>query len=166
MLEFISNSEAWTGQKIGGVSHPRSIETKWSDAELAAIGLRKRVEPDPGTTPPSVEDVALERDRRLAMGFAYDFQDGRGVHQFATTVEDWKGWDKVDKLSNALQNVGNTTQTIDILTETGPAAITAVEWSQIIIAAGVWEQVIWQKSFVLQAMDPIPADYTDDSHWS
>src|SRR5690606_41968408 len=42
--------------------------------------------------------VVAERDRRLAMGFDYDFQDERGVHRISTTPADMAGWDEVTKL--------------------------------------------------------------------
>ena len=34
------------------------------------------------------EQVAAERDRRLALGFNYDFGDSRGVHRIGTTLAD------------------------------------------------------------------------------
>ncbi len=47
---------------------------------------------------------------------------------------------------------------IHITTETGRVTITAMEWQHILIAAGQFQQPIFQKSFELQAMDPIPQD--------
>ncbi len=44
------------------------------------------------------DDVISERDRRLSLGFEYDFGNERGVHHIATTPEDMKGWDEVSKL--------------------------------------------------------------------
>lgn len=39
--------EPWTGQPIQDVQYPRSIETKWSAAQLAAIGLYAPLPADP-----------------------------------------------------------------------------------------------------------------------
>lgn len=50
-LEYISNSAAWLGEPINDVRHPRSIERLWTDADLAAIGLRKRIPPPPAPIP-------------------------------------------------------------------------------------------------------------------
>jgi hypothetical protein len=54
---------------------------------------------------------------------------------------------------------------IDIVTDTGPVQVTATEWQQIIVAASQFGQPIWAASFALQAMDPIPENYQDDSYW-
>lgn len=116
-------------------------------------------------TPPTVDDVRIERERRLALGFDYDFGDARGVHHVGMTDADMIGWDEVTKAANALMSLGQAAQTLTVVTETGPAVVTAAEWMQIILAATAARQPIWAASFALQAMDPIPADYADDSHW-
>lgn len=118
--------------------------------------------------------VQGERKRRLELGFNYDFgllddgvtPDPRGIHEIGTTEADWVGWSEVINLANALIDVGDTTSTIDIVTNTGPASVTAPEWQAIMLAGAADRQVIWAKSFELQAMDPIPEDYADDSFWS
>lgn len=115
--------------------------------------------------PPTVDDVIVERARRLALGFDYDFGDARGVHHIGTTENDMRGWDEVTKFATALLNAGDTTTTIGIVTDTGPAQVTASEWNAILIAAGQFRQPIWHASFLLQQMDPIPEDYADDSYW-
>lgn len=109
--------------------------------------------------------VVAERDRRLAMGFDYDFQDERGVHRISTTPADMAGWDEVTKLATALSATGDTVSKITILTDTGSVQVTAQEWHQILIAAGAFRQPIWQASFVIRAMDPPPVDVTDDTLW-
>lgn len=107
-----------------------------------------------------------ERDRRLAAGFSYDFGDARGVHQFGTTDADMKGWDRVTKLKDALLAAGDTVTTIRIATKTGIADVTAPEWNSILLyEAAIFEQPIWQASFILEADSPIPQDYTDDKYW-
>lgn len=114
---------------------------------------------------PTVDDVITERSRRLALGFDYGFSDSRGTHHIGTTPQDMIGWDEVTKLATALINAGDTTSTIGIVTDTGPTQVTAPEWNAILIAAGQFRQPIWHASFVLQKMNPIPADYTDDIYW-
>lgn len=42
-----STFEPWTGQPIQDVQYPRSIETKWAAAELAALGLYAPLPADP-----------------------------------------------------------------------------------------------------------------------
>lgn len=109
--------------------------------------------------------IQRERERRLALGFDYDFGDARGLHHIATSPEDMKGWDEVTMLANAAINAGVATTEILILTSTGPVTITAAEWQQVLLASANFRQPIWQASFALQAADPIPADITDDVHW-
>ncbi|WP_299473390.1 hypothetical protein [uncultured Roseibium sp.] len=114
---------------------------------------------------PTQEDVRVERDRRLALGFDYDFADARGTHTFAMTESDMIGWDEVTKGAQVAINLGRHGDPFNIVTETGAATVTANEWQQILVAMTTLRQVIWQASFALQAMDAIPSDYADDSHW-
>src|SRR5262245_26047355 len=95
-------------------------------------------------------EVIAERERRLALGFTYDFGDARGVHRIATTDQDMKGWDEVSKIAGALIALSDGTTTIDIVTETGPAKVTALEWQQVLVAASAFRQPIWAASFTLQ----------------
>ena len=141
-----------TTYTINGVNGPYEIDAATFDADRAP-------------QPPTPAQVIAERSRRFALGFDYDFGDARGVHHIGPTPEDLAGWDEVTTLSNALVNLGNGSATIDIVTNTGPATVTATEWQSILIAAGTFRQPIWAASFVLQATDPIPVDFADDSYW-
>lgn len=119
--------------------------------------------PRPG---PTNADVIAERERRLGLGFEHDFGDERGVHSFGTTREDMQGWDEVDKLALSLRASDQGATPISVLTNTGPVQVTADEWPAVMLAAAAFRQPIWQASFVLQAMDPTPADYaTNESYW-
>lgn len=115
---------------------------------------------------PNTQEVRTECARRLALGFDYDFQDARGAHHIGTTERDMVGWDAVTKIAQAAINLGLPGTTIDISTDTGVCTITAMEWQRILLAGGVAQQPIWQASFVLQAMDSIPSDYTNDKYWA
>lgn len=144
-------------------------DIQWQEF-LSNQGLRKWqngqvVDYTPPPPVPITADVERERARRLAAGFDYDFQDARGVHHIGTTDKDMVGWDDVTKLANAQIALGNASATIAIITNTGPVSVTAEEWQKILVAAGTFRQPIWQASFVLEATDPIPADYAADSHW-
>jgi hypothetical protein len=115
---------------------------------------------------PTPAAIIAERTRRLALGFDYDFGDARGVHHIGTTDADMVGWREVTDYANALIDLGDTATTIAIVTDTGPATVTAPEWQAVMLQAAVARQGIWAKSFELQAMSPIPADYADDARWS
>lgn len=135
---------------------------------MATIDLSKLVTADMKAAQArrtQIAAVIAERERRLGAGFAYDFGDTRGVHRIATSEQDMRGWDDVTKAANAMLALGDTTSTIGIVTETGPAQVTATEWQHILIAAASFRQPIWTASFALQAMDPIPTDVTGDQHW-
>lgn len=130
---------------------------------LAETGEKTEPTPEPVYT---ADMVVQERTRRLALGFDYDFGDARGKHHIGTSEQDLKNWDEVTQLASAAINLGQgDSKTISIITETGGCTVTANEWQHVLIAAGDARQPIFQASFSLQAMDPIPSDYADDSRW-
>lgn len=112
-------------------------------------------------------DVIVERSRRLAVGFDYDFGSPGtpDVQHIGTTDSDMAGWNEVTTWANSQVALGDTTSTVTILTDTGTATVTALQWMAVLNAASAFRQPIWQASFVLQNMNPIPADYTDDKWW-
>jgi len=114
----------------------------------------------------SPSQIVAERERRLSLGFDYDFQDVRGVHHIGTTPADMVGWREVIDYANALVDLGDTDTQIAIVTDTGPALVTAPEWQAVMLHAATVRQSIWAKSFVLQATSPIPSDYANDSYWT
>lgn len=113
----------------------------------------------------SAAQVVAERERRLALGFDYDFGDERGVHRIGTTAADMVGWQEVTMLAQARVATASTAP-IGIVTDTGPAAVTPLEWMAILEASAAVRQPIWAKSFLIAAMSPIPLDYADDSYWT
>jgi hypothetical protein len=117
------------------------------------------------TIPATAEMVEQERDRRLALGFDFDFHDARGVHHIGTSKEDMIGWDEVTTWSQAMINLGNATSTTMIKTDTGLVQIAASEWQQVLAAAAAFRQPIWAASFALKEQSPIPTDFVDDLWW-
>lgn len=109
--------------------------------------------------------IVAERTRRLTAGFDYDFGSARGIHRIGTTDADQIGWSEVTTLSNALIALADTTTKITAVTDTGPVEMYAIEWQAILVAAGQFRQPIWKASFMLQAMETIPADFTSDQYW-
>lgn len=147
-----------TVEDTAGYTHGDAVET------LSASGL-SRTYPDKTPIPVTVEQVQAECARRLALGFDYGFEDGRGVHTIATTDKDMEGWREVTDLANARISTSDTTA-ITIATETGVCQVTPTEWQGVLKAAAAFRQPIWAYSFALQAQDPIPQNYTDDEHWT
>ena len=117
------------------------------------------------TLPVTIDDVIRERSRRLQEGFNYNFNDQRGIHHIGTTNQDMMGWDEVSKFAAALLAIGDTTTVINIVTNTGPTQVTALEWQNILIAAAQFRQPIWAASFYLQSLNSIPTDYQNDQYW-
>jgi hypothetical protein len=135
-------------------SSGEGVERDYSEAEQAQIAA----------TPGSSDLLKVERDRRLACGFDFDFGDPRGVHRIGTTKEDREGWDEVTTAAQTAVLLGEPGLEIQIKTDTGPTTVTAVEWLQVLAAAGTFRQPVWQAYFVLKGGE-IPADFADDSHW-
>ncbi len=109
--------------------------------------------------------IEAERDRRLSLGFTYDFGDERGAHFIATTREDNDKWREVTDIANAAINAGLPATAISIKTGTGQVSVTAAEWQMILLHAGQVRQQIYQAYFALRAMEPFPDDFADDSWW-
>lgn len=156
------------GFLMGGVQYPPQWLVKSTEADKQALGITWEADA-PKVRQPTRDDkitgIVAERERRLQLGFSYDFGNGRGVHRIGTTEADMIGWREVTDLANALIATGNGANTINILTDTGAVAITATEWAGILIAAAQFRQPIWAASFALQALDPIPDNYAADEHW-
>jgi hypothetical protein len=110
--------------------------------------------------------VERERVRRLAAGFDYDFGDERGVHRIGTTEEDRKGWADVNIAAFKAVARGQGQKILHIFTNSGPVDVTADEWLAILDADEAFRQPIWQMSFALQAMEPIPQDIENQEYWT
>jgi len=132
------------------------------EAFVAAGGV---IEPFTGPQV-TVESVIAERDRRLASGFDFDFGGARGVHRIGTTPADMVGWNEVTTAAQAALNLGLGANSINIITDTGPVTVTALEWQSVLAAAAQHRQPIWAASFALQSMSPIPANFADDAYWT
>ena len=112
------------------------------------------------------EKVIAERVRRLEAGFSYDFGDARGVHKIGTTPSDLLGWDEVTKFTQACMLLGDGGTRVQIVTDTGPVTVTALEWQRILVASAAARQPIWKASFDLQAQPTIPTDFASDEKWT
>lgn len=128
------------------------------DAQLAADAAAK-------TQADYIAAIVAERERRMALGFDYDFTDARGIHRIGTTDLDMKGWRAVDDLANAYSFAGNQAAVIDIVTDTGATQVTVAEWlGPMKLAFAAFGQPIWAASFALQAM-PNTTDCADNQYW-
>jgi hypothetical protein len=134
---------------------PREWQVSVSD-ELVHVGR-----------PVTVDDLLIERDRRLALGFDYDFTDSRGIHHIGTAPGDMEKWvGEVTPIAQAYLNLGTPSAQIEIQTETGLVSVTALEWQSILAAAMNTRQPVYQGYFTLKTMDPIPVDFAADQYWT
>lgn len=174
-LDIMTGGLVYICTDVDGLTHraPRAPGSDLSDlpddvrAEIEAIWTPEVVaawEASQAPPPPTAAHVHAERDRRLAGGFIYDFGNERGEHFFGTTTDDMKGWEEVRSGAGVIRRLGLSTL-LRISTKTGAVEITPEEWDLVEFAALTFRQPIWQASFDLEAMDPIPADYADDVHW-
>ncbi|WP_333631535.1 hypothetical protein [Agrobacterium cavarae] len=116
---------------------------------------------------PTPEMLTAELERRLSLGFDFDFNDARGVHRFGTTPKDMERWiQEVTPLAQAAMNMGEPNRQIGIKTETGPVAVKASEWWGVLNAAAAWRQPIYAAYFSLKEQTPIPSDYAaNPAYW-
>ncbi|WP_421998242.1 hypothetical protein [Roseovarius confluentis] len=175
-MEIMQNTARWATSASDAIDclvvHPRLGEIPFTVTEqdrpdlwaALSAGEVGPIAPYVSPPPPSFnsEDVIRERTRRLAEGFDYDFEDARGIHHIGTTEEDMRGWDEVTMGANAAMAIGAGSTAFDIITETGPVEVTALEWQSILMAATAFRQPIWSASFALQQVDPIP----DPATWA
>jgi hypothetical protein len=173
-LSYIPGS-ATNGQAVLDQTKQQPQWTQyWATQQGVNLWLSK-YDPPYVAPPVSSADVDAERDRRLALGFNYTFPplangsaDPRGTIRIGTTPSDWSdGWDYVTRFVNAITNLETANEvTINIQPDSGGSvAITPIEWNMILAYAGVIGQSLWDAAGALQAMSPIPTNYTDDQYW-
>jgi hypothetical protein len=182
---------AWIGQDIGDVRHPIDIETKWTAQELATINLYAPARDDvpegkqiASSTVQRVagvvkfvdtyediviaaDDVSAERDRRIALGMPVqptgvaapfvmqtrDPDDFRNINGLSTAAIVLKGLDPTRVISVRDAADVQHDLTLDQVIELG-----------LQVQAGV--SAIYEKSWALKAMEPIPLDYADNAYWT
>lgn len=99
------------------------------------------------------ELVICNRERRLAMGFDYDFGDARACIGSPRAIRTCAAGMRSPKVANAMLALGDISSSIGIVTEAEPVEVAAFEWQHVLVAAGTFCQPIWTASFALQAMD-------------
>ncbi|QQN73166.1 hypothetical protein [Croceicoccus sp. YJ47] len=147
MPEFVDGrwQQAWTVRAFSEDERARFAEQARADFEAALIA---------------------ERERRLALGFDYDFGDVRGVHRIGTSEADMRAWSlDVTPYAQALAGTNDDTTAIAIVTDTGPVAVTGPEWLDVLKAAAAIRQPIWHRYFELLAADA-PIDPADPEAWA
>ena len=169
MLAYLDNGSwtLWTGQPVNGVKHPRSVAKRWTDAELEAAGLY-RVTDDPVP------------DGKVATGGSFEDRDGGPVRvptpidrTYSTNDVRAEADRKMVALLGARDSrhkdvlISNAQREAIRLLHKGEANWTPEEAARVVelqqIDAAL--EAIRAASNVLEAMDPIPADFADDANW-
>lgn len=191
MLAFKANDiwERWTGQLIGDTQYGAIIETAWDDDELAAIGLF-RVD-DPGIPPGKVATslglvdvggtptIAYTLTDLLIDGSAVDTERERRIALPLIVAVPSGATFPINMDPNAQRNIQGLATAGILLNATAPTQETSFRdydnqthalLPGDLIAMGLQVmariQTVYQKSWALKALAPIPADFADDSHWS
>lgn len=149
-LDFDQKADAQSHvAKHGGfvVEAPTDPASHWLiDMQAETVTLS----PPPASEADLLAHVNIVRDQKLATGFDYDFNDGRGVHRIGTTEQDRRGWDEVKAIADAAMQAGSPTQAIEIRTDTGDTQIEAQEWPAIQLAAAQAFQPVWAASWAVK----------------
>lgn len=115
----------------------------------------------------TTELLQAELNRRLCLGFDFDFGDERGCHHFDTSPNDMKRWsEEVSLYAQAVMNSCEPNRKIEIKSNSGTVAITAAEWWEIVKTAASWRQPLYLSYFEMKAMNPIPPDFELNARWS
>lgn len=183
---------AWRGEAIDDVRYPLSIAVLWSDAELAAIGLFKPLPADPvpagkvsaGTTvelvngqPKSVhqledivitsEDVNEERRRRLDEGYVFTLTDYATPVALRGRQEDQSTLMGLFMEAQLRVGAGDTTSLTKFRDRDNvDHLLTPPQVIELWQLGASWMSMIYQRSWDLKDMAPIPLDYTDSLYWS
>jgi len=160
-LDDEANINDYFPPSLGFTTCPNHVEAAWNYDDTGWT------EPSPITltNEQKVAGIAVERARRLSGGFEYDFEDARGVVRIPTTPDDMKGWHEVTIKAQAKIALGKSGETFAIYPQLTPVMITSLEWMEILEAADAFREPVWLASFEIQASDPIPDNFTDDSYW-
>jgi len=163
MIQYYRDVE---GRYLGAFDQPPVDGIPVDDAPASAADIWAGAAWVPPPAIITAEMVIAERERRLALGFDYDFGDERGIHHIATSPDDMRKWmDEVTPWAQSFINLGQPAGEITISTDKGMVVITAMEWQSILVAAAGYRQPLYAASFALMAMDPIPLDYADNAYW-
>ena len=158
-----TKSVMWDGGSINDVKYPKNIAALWSDAELAALGLYRPVAAD------AVPDgmVATELQVQVINGVVTEVNITQPIVINAGQVKAEAGR-RIELLFPAWkQRNMNAAATALIMTRVAGGSWTAEEQAQADVLTAAWALVssIRTASDVLEAMDPIPLDYSNNEYW-
>lgn len=126
-----------------------------SDAEKEAL-----------RTPITSEHVNAERARRVAAGTIINVS-GYGAVALEGRVEDRVNLSGLKDVAKEMIETGDTTTTRQFRDRDNvDHDLTAPQIVELWRKGVMWTEAIYQKSWVLKSMDPIPRDYTDEGYWT
>jgi hypothetical protein len=117
------------------------------------------------TPPIANEDVNTERERRIAAGATVTVT-GAGDIPVQGREEDVRNLQGLGLVALARVSTGDTTTITEFRdAENVYHDLTPPQVLELVQAAAGAAEAIIQASWAIKAMDPIPADYADDTHW-
>lgn len=160
------------------VGTPRSDLADKLHEELFAKVIEIDVLPPPGalwngsafylpSSLPTRENVAAERTRRLQEGFTRNFGGSAGIRTLdmrgPADETNWLGL-KATADHYIANGAADTLLTLrDAGNETFHSSAETV--SQALFEMAQWKSEVLERSWELQDMNPIPADFVDDKYW-
>lgn len=119
---------------------------------------------DEGSAPaPSIEQVEAERERRIALPLDVTLSVGTiTVNMEPTAQRDIQGLSTVGLYLTMAQQ--STTTSFRDYSNT-ERDLTPADLVSLGLQAAARIQAVYQASWALKAMSPIPSDYTDDQYW-
>lgn len=181
---------AWLGAPIRDVRRPLNIEQLWTTDELADVdlyipaaadavpngkvvtstsvqrvdGVVKFVDALQDAPPPTSEQIAAEVERRIALPLRVDglSVDGFQINMDAPSQRNLQGLASVGMyLASAAPSL--TTAFRDYSNEQHDLLPTDLVAMGLQVAERI--QAVYEASWALKAMNPVPNDYADDSYW-
>ncbi|WP_421849893.1 hypothetical protein [Oricola sp.] len=165
-----SRGAKWAGEPINDIRHPRDIAEKWTDAELAAIGLARTADLDVvDQSTPGAAETTIVKGEPAWNASTNRFEVSRTRQDIAVTVDMVK--DEARRRILALypdwKQANMTARGVDLLNIESARALTSAESAEKTAIQAAWDAIkaIRAKSDEIEAMTPIPADFTADSYW-
>lgn len=124
-------------------------------------------EPSSTTNPITSEQVDSERDRRLDIGHSFSVPGITDPIPLQGTLRDQFLLSQLKDAAQDLTSQGVTDPVIRFHDGINvDHMVTPAQMILLVIQGRSWVSMMMEKGWALKALDPIPADYADDSHWS
>lgn len=120
---------------------------------------------EPSHSAPTSADVNAERERRLFVGKGFT-PTGHGTPVMVNALDE-PNLTGLATVALAQINAGNGSTTITWRDNNNVShTLTYYQVVELHAQAAEYKQQLYNASWILKDIDPIPTDYTDDAHWT